>query len=538
METEEVKQTINDFAHCAKMAQLAGYDGVEVMGSEGYLINQFIAERTNQRTDEYGGSYENRMRFPIEIVQAIREAVGKNFIIIYRLSMLDLVEKGSTFDEVVRLAKEIEKAGATLINTGIGWHEARIPTIAMMVPRGAFTWVTEKLMGQVSIPLVATNRINMPDLGEEIIASGKANMISMARPFLADPFWVKKAMEAKAQEINTCIGCNQACLDQIFSGQPASCLVNPFAGREDRWKLIQTEKPKRIAVVGAGPAGLSAALTAAQRGHSVTLFEQSDKMGGQLNYAKAVPSKAEFNETLRYFAVMLEKHSVDIQLNTAITAEMAESMHFDEWIISTGVVPRVPEIDGLHNPIVHSYPDVLSGKVKVNGRIAIIGSGGIGMDTARFLLGAEDSIPDFLSHWGVDASIQQRGGLQPATRQSASPNAIVLFQRKKGKPGANLGKTTVWAHRKELADKGVLFKDGVEYLRIDNAGLWYKSGGEEMCFEADAIINCSGQMAVKVLFDQLEQKGKMVHLIGGAKEAAELDAKRAIEDGVRVAMKI
>lgn len=538
MTTEEVKQTVSDFAHCAKMAQHAGYDGVEVMGSEGYLINQFIAERTNQRSDEYGGLYENRMRFPLEIVQAIREAVGDNFIIIYRLSMLDLVEKGSTFEEVVLLAKAIEKAGATLINTGIGWHEARIPTIAMMVPRGAFTWVTEKLMGHVSIPLVATNRINMPELGEEIISSGKANMISMARPFLADPFWVKKAMEAKSEEINTCIGCNQACLDQIFSGQPASCLVNPFAGREDRWKLIQAENPKRIAVVGAGPAGLSAALTAAQRGHSVTLFEQSDKIGGQLNYAKAVPSKAEFNETLRYFSVMLEKHGVYIQLNTAITADMAESMNFDEWIISTGVTPRVPEINGLHNPIVHAYPDVLSGKVKVSGRIAIIGSGGIGMDTARFLLGAEDSIPEFLSHWGVDTSMQQRGGLQTAKDQQTSPNSIVLFQRKKGKPGANLGKTTVWAHRKELADKGVRFKDGVEYLRIDDAGLWYKTGNEEMCFEADAIINCSGQMAVKVVFDQLEQKGKIAHLIGGAKEAAELDAKRAIEDGVRVAMKI
>ncbi|MEN9348771.1 MAG: 2,4-dienoyl-CoA reductase [Bacteroidota bacterium] len=532
---DEVNKTINDFAQSAALAQSAGYDGVEIMGSEGYLINQFIVTRTNQRTDEYGGSLENRMRFPINIVKAVREKTGPHFIIIYRLSMLDLVEQGSSFDEVLLLAKEIEKAGATIINTGIGWHEARIPTIAMMVPRGAFTWVTEKLMGHISIPLITTNRINMPDLAEDIIRSKKADMISMARPFLADPHWVNKAEENKANEINTCIGCNQACLDQIFSGEAASCLVNPFAGRELKWSISPAEKRKKIAVVGAGPAGLQAALVAAQRGHHVTLFEKSNRIGGQLNYAKTIPSKSEFDETIRYFGVMLEKHGVVIQFNSEITQATVINNEFDEWIIATGVLPRLPEIEGIDSPIVKNYTQVIDPLFESNAQqVVIIGSGGIGMDTARFLLGPADSTAHFLAHWGVDTTIHNPGGLK-ATEDHKPVRNITLLQRKRGKPGANLGKTTVWAHRKELADRGVQFLDGVTYERISSTGLHIQHKGESHFIPADLIVNCSGQTSSNTLDQVLSELNIPYHLIGGAKLATEVDAKRAIMEATQLA---
>lgn len=536
--TDEVKQTVVDFAESAALAKSAGYDGVEIMGSEGYFINQFIVTRTNQRTDEYGGSYENRMRLPIEIVKAVREKTGNDFIIIYRLSMLDLVENGSSFDEVIQLAKEIEKAGATIINTGIGWHEARIPTIAMMVPRGAFTWVTEKLMGQVSIPLITTNRINMPDLAEEIISSKKADMISMARPFLADPHWVNKANNGHTNEINTCIGCNQACLDQIFSGEPASCLVNPFAGREMIWKISPAETKKKIAVVGAGPAGLQAAIVAAQRGHSVTIFEKSNRIGGQLNYAKTIPSKSEFDETIRYFSVMLEKWQVHIEFNKEISSVQIENANFDEWIIASGVSPRIPEIEGIDLPIVKNYTDVIQSDFKTNAKnILIIGSGGIGMDTARFLLGKADSVSSFLSHWGIDQTIQQPGGLGLVESHAESAK-ITLFQRKRGKPGANLGKTTVWAHRKELADRGVQFMDGVSYERISSTGLFIQHKGESHFIPADLIVNCSGQTSNNQLDSVLTELNIPFHIVGGAKQATEVDAKRAIMEATQIAMKL
>lgn len=539
LSVDEIERTIDDFARCAKLAQDAGYDGVELMGSEGYFINQFIAARTNQRTDEWGGSYENRMRLPLEIVRRTRAMTGDQFIIIFRLSMLDLVEGGSTWDEVELLAVELERAGVTIINTGIGWHEARIPTIGMMVPRGAYTWVTKKLMGKVKVPLVTTNRINTPELAEQILAEGNADLVSMARPFLADPHFVAKAMRGAADEINTCIGCNQACLDQIFNGRAASCMVNPFAARETRWILTEAADKKRIAVIGAGPAGLSAALTAAQRGHQVTLFESSGRIGGQLNYARVVPSKEEFNETIRYYTTMLRKYGAEVRLNTRVTKEMLDGdQSFDAFILATGVKPRKIAIEGSDLPHVADYTRVLSGEVQVGRRVVIIGAGGIGMDTSRFLLSGATDIPSYLTEWGVNGSVNTSGGVQKPQAVHAPLRSITMLQRRKGKMGANLGKTTVWAHRKELERFGVEFLDGVEYERIDAGGIHVKRGEDSIYLEADHIVVCAGQESERTLAEQLEATGCPVHVVGGAGKAGELDAMRAIEEGTKAGMAV
>jgi len=537
LSSEEVDRTINDFARCAKLAQQAGYDGVEIMGSEGYFINQFIALRTNQRDDEWGGSYANRMRLPLEIVKRTRERTGNSFIIIYRLSMLDLVEGGSTWEEVEELATAVEQAGATLINTGIGWHEARIPTIGMMVPRGAFTWVTSKLMGKVNIPIITTNRINIPEVAEEILALHKADMVSMARPFLADPEFVNKAARGASDEINTCIGCNQACLDQIFSGNVASCMVNPFAARETEWILTPTSKVKRLAVIGAGPAGMSAALTAAQRGHQVELFEASGQIGGQLNYARAVPSKQEFNETIRYYSTMLKKYGAKVNVNTRISS-MEQLNGFNACIVTTGVLPRKVEIPGSDSENVVDYTRVLSGEVAIGKRVVIIGSGGIGMDTARYLLGESPSTEEFMKEWGVDMTVSSAGGLAGKSSYVPAGRDITLLQRKRGKAGSNLGKTTVWAHRKELEREGVKFIDGAEYELIDSGGIRINRMDQEMYLEADHIIVCAGQESERSVYEMIQASGMDVSIAGGANIAGELDAVRAILEGTRVALNL
>jgi 2,4-dienoyl-CoA reductase (NADPH2) len=533
-----VEKTINNFVRAAKLAQQAGYDGVEVMGSEGYLINQFLVSRTNQRTDKWGGSFENRMQFPVEIVKRIRKEVGQNFIIIYRLSMLDIVEDGQTWNEIELLAKAIENAGATIINTGIGWHEARVPTIAQMVPRAGFAWVTKRLMGKVNIPLITTNRINMPQVAERILEENCADMISMARPFLADPYFMMKAKENNVAEINTCIACNQACLDNIFNRKVASCLVNPFACRETEWKQEMATVEKRVAVVGAGPAGLAAAVTAAQRGHAVTLFEASAQVGGQLNMAKIVSGKEEFNETLRYYTHQLQLNSATVKLNTTFTAEMAKDFH--EVIISTGVHPRHIKMEGVELPHVLSYPDVLSLNKPVGNRVAIIGAGGIGIDTAMFLLkGSEpESQSDFEMKWNLDTTYAQRGGVVHTKHAVPKTKEIYLLQRKKGKPGAALGKTTAWIHREELKKYGVKYLDGLEYEKISEQGLHIVRDGKKQLLEVDTIIICAGQTSERSLYDELLALGITPHLIGGAKEAGELDAKRAIEEGTKVALYI
>ncbi len=539
MSTEEVKRTIDDFANCAKMAQVAGYDGVEVMGSEGYLINEFIAARTNQRTDEYGGSYANRMRFPVEIVRKVREAVGPNFIVIYRLSMLDLVDGGSSFDEVVELAQAIEAAGATIINTGIGWHEARIPTIATSVPRAAFAWVTEKLKGKVKLPLITTNRINTPEVGEQILASGQADMVSMARPLLADPDFVNKAAAGKADQINTCIGCNQACLDHTFSGKITSCLVNPRACHETILKIepVQSAK-KRIAVVGAGPAGLAFATTAAQRGHSVTLFDGASEIGGQFNIAKQIPGKEEFYETLRYFGKQIELTGVQLKLNTRVGVEDLAAGGFDEVVLATGVSPRTPAIDGADHPKVLSYLDVLRDKTPVGKRVAVIGAGGIGFDVSEYLTheGTSPSIDaqKFYAEWGIDTSYAERGGVK-APHLDTPPRQVYLLQRKTSKVGDGLGKTTGWIHRTSLKNRNVEMIAGATYRKIDDQGLHITVGAQEMVLPVDNVVLCAGQEPLRDLQAGLEAKGCKVHLIGGADVAAELDAKRAIKQGTELA---
>lgn len=536
--TEEVEQTITDFVHCAALAQKASYDGVEIMGSEGYLINEFIAARTNQRTDEWGGAYENRIRFPLEIVRRVRERVGTNFIIIYRLSMLDLVEGGSTFDEVVQLAQAIEKAGATIINTGIGWHEARIPTIATAVPRGAFAWVTKRLMGKVGIPLVATNRINTPEVAEQLLADGACDMISMARPFLADPEFMRKAREGRADEINTCIGCNQACLDHTFAGKVTSCLVNPRACHETILHIKPTTTPKKVAVVGAGPAGLAFATTAAQRGHDVTLIEASDKIGGQFNIAKKVPGKDEFNETLRYFARQIELSGVHLQLNTRASVESLVQGGYDDIVLATGIVPRTPAIDGIDHAKVMNYLDVLRDEKPVGKNVAIIGAGGIGFDVGEYITHnhSDDAHPinAFYAEWGVDTNYAQAGGVR-AAQVPTSPRSVHLLQRKASKVGDGLGKTTGWIHRASLKARDVDMLAGVQYDRIDDAGLHITVSGQAQILPVDNVIVCAGQEPQRELQAGLEAAGCRVHLIGGADVAAELDAKRAIKQGTELA---
>ncbi|QIM17130.1 NADPH-dependent 2,4-dienoyl-CoA reductase [Leucobacter insecticola] len=539
----DIERTIANYVRTAELAKHAGYDGVEIMGSEGYLINEFIVSHTNQRTDEWGGSTANRIRFPLEIVRRVREAVGPKFIIIYRLSMLDLIPNGSTLAEVIELGQRIEAAGATMLNTGIGWHEARVPTIATSVPRGAFSWVTRQLMGRVSIPLITTNRINTPETAEQILAAGDANMVSLARPFLADPEFVAKARAGTPERINTCIGCNQACLDHTFSGRITSCLVNPRAAHETELIISPTHLRKRVAVVGAGPAGLACATTAASRGHAVTLFEAAEFIGGQLNVALQVPGKFEFAETLRYFHQRLTETGVGLRLGHRVTAaELAEG-GFDEIIIAAGVTPRLPEIPGLDHPSVVNYLDVLRDRAPVGERVAILGASGIGFDVAVFLTAsrAEDpsDVSAFLEHWGVDPSYAHPGGIT-APVEAPSPRQVTLLQRKTSKVGAGLGKTTGWIHRTELARRGVRMIPGAHYRRIDDAGLHVEltvADGEaqRLTIEADTIVLCTGQDPLRDLHDELAEMGVVSRLIGGADVAAELDAKRAINQGTRLA---
>lgn len=531
----EVEETIDDFVRAALLAQRAGYDGVEIMGSEGYLINEFIAAPTNTRTDRWGGDYASRIRFPVEIVRRVREAAGPDFILVYRLSMLDLIPGGSTLAEVVTLAAAIEAAGASIISTGIGWHEARIPTIATTVPRGAYAWVTKRLMGEVTIPLVTTNRINTPERAEELLATGHADLVSMARPFLADPEFVAKAAAGRAEAINTCIGCNQACLDHTFSMRITSCLVNPRACHETDLVLGPTRRVRSIAVVGAGPAGLAAATAAAGRGHRVTLFDAATRIGGQLNVAREVPGKREFDETLRYFGGELERTGVEVRLGRpAVAAELAA---YDEVILATGVTPRVPDIPGIDHPSVLGYLDVLTGGAPVGRRVAVLGAGGIGFDVAAFLTDPGDDARDpgrFLASWGVDADFRDRGGLM-APERPTPPREVTLLQRKTTKVGAGLGKTTGWIHRTELKERGVTMLAGVTYDRIDDEGLHVLVGDEKRVLAVDTIVLCTGQDPSRSLYEELLALGVTGHLIGGADVAAELDAKRAIDQGTRLA---
>ena len=533
-----IRKTIKDFVRCAKLAQMAGYDGVEVMGSEGYLINQFIVKHVNKRTDQWGGSYQNRIRLPLEIVRGIRQAVGTNFIIIYRLSMLDLINDGSSLAEVIELAQKIEQAGATIINTGIGWHEARIPTIATMVPRAAFVWVTKHLKDKVSIPLCATNRINTPEVGEAVLAEGNADMISMARPLLADPEFVNKAVADQAGKINTCIACNQACLDHAFEGKVASCLVNPRACHETELNYSKVTTPKNIAVVGAGPAGLACATIAAERGHTVTLYEASDSIGGQFNYAKQVPGKEEFHNTIRYFSEQIELTGVILKLNHKVNANELITANYNDVVIATGIEPRQITIPGIDHSKVLSYLEVLRDHKPVGKTVAIIGAGGIGYDVAEYLsqhgTSATLDLPKFLRDWGVDHSMTQRGGLdQPA--EEHSPREIFLLQRTPGKFGKKLGKTTGWIHRLSLRKRHVKTLAGVEYKKIDDQGLTIVKDDKEMLLPVDNVIICAGQLSLRQVYDTLQDNHVKTHLIGGADKAVELDAKRAIKQAAYLA---
>ena len=533
--TDEVEKTIEDYANCAALAQHAGYDGVEIMGSEGYLINEFISARTNHRTDEWGGDYAGRIRLPIEIVRRVRARVGANFVIIYRLSMLDLVEGGSSFEEVVELAQAIEAAGATIINTGIGWHEARVPTIATCVPRGAFAWITQRMMGKVSVPLIASNRINTPELAEELLADGYCDMVSMARPFLADPMLVKKAREDRADEINPCIACNQACLDHIFAGKTTSCLVNPFACHETELVIEPATAPKKIAVVGAGPAGMAFATTAKKRGHQVTLFEAASEIGGQFNIAKRIPGKAEFDGTIRYFRRQLELLDVDVRLGARVEADELAEEGFDEIVLATGVTPRMPDIEGLDHPKVVSYYDVLANGKEVGRSVAVIGAGGIGFDMCEYLVAEEGEleIDEYLKQWGVDKDYKARGARAEESFKPASRD-IYLLQRKQGKLGEGLGKTTGWIHRAAVKNHGVKMLGSLQYQRIDDQGLHIVSDGQDHVLPVDTVVICAGQEPLRDLQGALLGKGLSVHLIGGADVAAELDAKRAINQGTRL----
>lgn len=534
---QAILQLIADFARCAALAQQAGYDGVEIMGSEGYLINQFLTARTNQRNDEWGGDFPRRMRFALRVLQAVRQAVGPEFIIIYRLSMLDLVPDGNTLEETIQLAQAIEAAGATLINTGIGWHEARIPTIATSVPRAAFGWVTRTLRQHLTLPLIATNRINQPEVAQQLLDEGCADMISMARPFLADAAFVSKAQANRAAEINTCIACNQACLDQIFAGKVTSCLVNPRACHETLLPVTPAAQRKKLAVVGAGPAGMAFAVNAAMRGHQVTLFDAAGEIGGQFNVARQIPGKAEFNETLRYYRTQLARYEVDLRLNCRVAADMLGD--FDEIVLATGIVPRTPDIAGITHRKVLSYLDVLRDKKPVGQRVAIIGAGGIGFDTASYLSHSDrdDSldIAAFCQQWGIDQSLQRRGGLaQP--QSPTSPRQIWLLQRKAGKPGAGLGKTTGWIHRSSLQARGVEMWGNVQYLRVDDDGLHILRGGSPITLPVDNVIICAGQEPNRALAAALAPLGTPLHIIGGADVALELDARRAIKQGTALAL--
>jgi 2,4-dienoyl-CoA reductase (NADPH2) len=530
-----IGRTIAAYVRCARLAQRAGYDGVEIMGSEGYLINQFVAPRTNHRGDEWGGDFANRIRFPVEIVRRTREAVGREFIIVFRLSMLDLIDGGSTWDEVVALGRAVEAAGATIINTGIGWHEARIPTIATIVPRAAFAWVTQRMKREVAIPLVATNRINDPSVAEEVLASGDADMISMARPFLADAEFVRKAAEGRADEINTCIACNQACLDHVFERQIASCLVNPRACRETEIVVRKAPRAKRIAVVGAGPAGLACATTAAEAGHRVTLFEAAAEIGGQFNLARRIPGKDEFAETLRYFRRRIELAGVTLELNRHAGA--GDLAGFDHVVVAAGVVPRIPAIPGIDHPRVASYVDVILGRREVGPRVAIIGAGGIGFDVAEFLThhGGHDGIDEYCSEWGIDPAYRARGGIGEA-EASTSPREVWLLQRKTTKVGDDLAKTTGWIRRTLLKRRGVTMMPGVSYVAIDDLGLTIDVDGERQVLAVDTVVVCAGQEPRREIVPDLQQRGMRTTLIGGADVAVELDAKRAIEQGTRVAL--
>jgi 2,4-dienoyl-CoA reductase (NADPH2) len=540
----EILEHIRDYANCAFLARQAGYDGVEIMGSEGYLINQFIVSKTNNRADGWGGSFENRTRFPVEIVRQVREKAGPDFIIIYRLSMIDLVKNGSSWEEVVHLAEKIEQAGATIINTGIGWHEARVPTIATLVPRAAFTWVTARLKGKVSIPLVTSNRINTPEMAEKVLTRGDADMISMARPFLADADFVIKAAEDRADEINTCIGCNQACLDHIFQGRISSCLVNPRACHEIELQYPATQQPKKIAVVGSGPAGLSFATIAALRGHDITLFEQSAKIGGQMNMANQIPGKEEFNETLRYYKRQLDLTGVRTRLDTRASAADLIGGKYDAVILASGVIPRNPQITGIDHLKVLNYIDVLLHKKEVGRQVAIVGAGGIGFDVAQYITHPADistslEVDEFLKEWGVDKDYRLPGGLEKKRPPvSSSGRQVYLLQRKPDKMGATLGKTTGWIHRITLKQRNVIMINSVTYDKIDDDGLHITLKGEPRCLEVDTVIICAGQEPLRDLEDALENAGMPIHVIGGADLAAELDAKRAIDQGARLAAEI
>ena len=540
LDEEGIEKQIADIVTSATRAREAGYDGVEIMGSEGYFLNQFIVAQTNKRTDRWGGSFENQMRLPVEVVRRVREAVGPEFILIYRLSMIDLVPNGSTWDEVVTLAKAVEKAGATIINTGIGWHEARIPTIATSVPRRAFAWVTKKLMGEVSIPVITSNRINNPQTAEEVLADGCADMVSMARPFLADPDFVAKAEAGKADLIAPCIACNQACLDHTFQGKISSCLVNPRACFETELIVSKTDQPLRVAVVGAGPAGVAAALTASERGHKVTLFDRASEVGGQLNMARKIPGKEEFDGLVEYFDASLAASDVEVKLRTEATADALQA--FDKVIIATGVIPRDPAIPGQEGPNVLSYVDVLRGKAPVGKRVAVVGAGGIGFDVAEFLVTGEsptENLAEWLEEWGVADPAEARGGIRPEGPQPEPPvRQVTLLQRKAEKPGRRLGKTTGWIHRATLQMKGVKMIGGVNYERIDGSGLHVSFGAARenpTLIEADTIVLCAGQLSERSLADALIGEGVEPIIIGGADVAAELDAKRAIDQGTRVA---
>lgn len=536
---EEIWKTIDDFVRCSELAKLAGYDGVEIMGSEGYLINQFIAKRTNNRTDDWGGSFENRIKFPIEIIKAVRKKVGTDFIIIYRLSMLDLVEEGGNIEEVLHLAKEIEKAGATIINTGIGWHEARIPTIAMMVPRAAFTWVTAKVKGHVNIPLVTSNRINTPEIAESVLSRGDADLVSMARPFLADSFFVEKAKAGKPEEINTCIACNQACLDHIFQGKTASCLVNPRACHETELVITKINKAKKVAVVGAGPGGMSCAKTLAERGHSVTLFDAQSELGGQLNIARRIPGKEEFKETIRYFDTMLKKYNVDVKLNTYVSSEDLITQGFEEVVLATGVIPRIPEIPGIDGPNVLSYVDVVLKGKPVGKRAVVMGAGGIGFDVSILLTdpGHSFTTENYLKEWGIRTNIEKDGGL--GTKETPmGVRDVTMLKRSNSKFGATLGKTTGWIHKTSLEDRKVNQISGVTYKAIEADGIVIEVKGETKKIPCDTVVVCAGQDPNRALLEPLQKAKIPVHLIGGADLASELDAKRAIDQGTRLAVSI